>query len=574
MGAYQKRTKLFFDRDSLKFLWSYARAYRINLILAFITSLILAAMGGVLAWMLNKLVKDLSISMTLETVLFWAFIALLLMLIKGILTVVNRYIMTRIHISIAHDMRVNLFEKVIQSPISFHNASKTGHLSNSLLNDVKFASAGVIELFLALWQIPATLLFLTVTMFYFNPLIASTVCILFPFLSIFVSRISRLSRKAEFHYMESQARLQGFIVEALINIRQIKYLTMLRNQVNELNKKGKSMIDARMRATLLNAIAAPISDLLSTTSICVMVILAYNQLQNGSTTPEDIAGCLAAGVGLMKPLKSMSNSMIMMQQSFAAIKRILRLHSFCIDVNKNPVELPEKIETIKFEGVNFTFDGRHNIFKDLNIAFKTGEIVGIAGKSGSGKTTLLNLLTGFYPCSAGKILIQGIDLNELNMEEWFSKIGIVSQDAQLFDDTILNNILHGNANATPEEIEHAIRCSGCEEMIKRFPSGNQTVVGESGCFLSGGEKKRVAIARALIRPLAVLILDEATSELDMKTERAILSDILKMKNNLIVIIISHRPEIFQYCHHVLIFENGNVNLMSPENAQVLVKAKN
>ena len=192
----------------------------------------------------------------------------------------------------------------------------------------------------------------------------------------------------------------------------------------------------------------------------------------------------------------------------------------------------------------------------VDAELRRGERVAVIGPSGAGKTTLLDLLIGFYPCTTGRILVNGMDLSTLDVKAWRRQIGIVTQEPFLFDATVADNIQYGNPEADPQMILLAARRAGCGEMLQRLPDGVRTVVGERGCRLSGGERKRVALARALVRPIAVLILDEATSELDEENERAILDVLDELARDMLIVNVSHRPSILNHCDRALLLDEG------------------
>ena len=220
----------------------------------------------------------------------------------------------------------------------------------------------------------------------------------------------------------------------------------------------------------------------------------------------------------------------------------------------------------------FSYDGRHDVLKHVNLVFKRGERIAIWGPSGSGKTTLVDLIIGFYPCSQGAIHANEVVLGTVSPQSWRQQIGTVTQTPFLFDATIEDNVRFGYAKATEDQIRHALHLAGAQEMLERLPNGLKTTVGERGCRLSGGERKRVALAQALVRPISLLILDEATSELDAATEEALLGSIDALSSQMVVVNVSHRSSILRHCDRAILLRDRQAWETSPD--ELLAAAAN
>jgi ATP-binding cassette, subfamily B, bacterial MsbA len=311
---------------------------------------------------------------------------------------------------------------------------------------------------------------------------------------------------------------------------------------------------------------SPITEVINSIAIGLMALLAYYQIQHGLTTPGAVAGCLVAAIGLKKPLKGLSQSLVELQRSFAAVRRITwALGKTSRHTGLAVAEGP--VRQLALDHVSFSYDGQRQILRDLCLDLRRGQRVAIIGSSGAGKTTLLDLITGFYPCTSGHIFADGRDLSSLDLKSWRKQIGIVSQEPFLFDASIEENIQYGNPQADPDQIARAAHRAGCNEMLARLPEGLKTRVGERGCRLSGGERKRVALARALVRPISIIVLDEATSELDPEMEESVLGVIDALTPELLVLNVSHRPSILRHCDRALVLEDGTIRETAP--AEVL-----
>ena len=549
------------NRRSIGFLWRYARPYRSSLVAAFLTSIPLVALGGVLPWAFKQVADVFSLDASLKTILFWMGVGLAGVSLRSGFEILNKYILTILHIRLSNDIRNDLYERLQESSMEFHMQSRSGELSSLVSNDAQSAAAGVIELYSAMWQSPAVMVCLMGVMIYFNPLLSLFGIISIPVVSLCVTAAGKRAQTAERSFLNRQGKILGWMIESLINIREMKSFSLEGQGKEKFERLGRELVHYRKRAALLKSIVSPAAEITNGVALMAMGILAYYQIANGVTTPGAIVGCMTAALGLKRPVKQISGSVLELQRSVAAIQRISWVHGNVTE-GKEVRGITGPVETIRFEDVAFSYDGRHKVLRDMRVEFCRGERIAITGSSGSGKTTLIDLLISFYPSSSGRILIDGVDILEIDPNSWRRQIGIVSQEPFLFDASIEENIRYGHLKASTERIRSAARLAGCDELIQRLPDGIKTSVGERGNRLSGGERKRVALARALVRPISVLILDEATSELDSETEESIFQSVDKLADDLIILNISHRRSVLRHCDRAIMLQEGTAQEMN------------
>jgi ATP-binding cassette, subfamily B, bacterial MsbA len=560
--AHERTSRFVLDRDGLRFLWQYAKPRRRRLATSFGVAVVLAGLSGLLAWSVKQVVQSLTQGGTAGTVVMWVGIAMIVVVANSGLEIVNRLMLTTLFARISQEIRIDLFREIQDNPIAFHTHIRSGELASLIGNDVQSAAAGVLETFSALWQHPATFLFLVGLMFYLNPWISLIALVLLPLLSACVTWISRRARDTQMSFMDNQSKLLGIMVESITNVRQVKAFGMEAQRTEQLAARGEHLIHYLRKATLLMSLVSPVTDIINGTAISLMALLAYWQIQHGYTTPGAVAGCLMAAIGLKKPMKGLSQSVVELQRSFAAVRRI----TWALGKTDRRAGLPVvdgPVRQVTLEDVGFSYDGRRSVLDGIRLDLRHGERVALIGASGAGKTTLLDLITGFYPCTSGRLLVDGKDLAALDVKSWRRQIGIVSQEPFLFDASIEENIQYGNPEADPAQVAKAARRAGCDEMLARLPEGLKTRVGERGCRLSGGERKRVALARALVRPISIIVLDEATSELDPEMEESVLRVIDGLAGDMLVLNVSHRPSILRHCDRALVLENGTVRETTP-----------
>ncbi len=558
----------YLNRESLSFLRIYARPYWSRLLIALLVSIPLASMGAVLPWSLKKVADQFTAGAALKVILFWMGIGLAAVMVRSVLELVNKFILTILHVQLSNDIRNRLFELLQDAPVGFHAQNRSGEMASLVANDAQAAAAGVIELFSALWESPAATICLLAVMFYFNPLLSLVAVISIPLLAVCVAITGKKAQKAERQFLDRQGSILGWMIESLTNVRQVKSFSLEKQGRERFEGYGRQLVAFRKRALLMKSMVTPAADISNGLVLVLMGIIAYHQLSQGQTTTGDIVGCLTAAFSLKRPVRRIAASVVELQRSVAAIQRINWVQRNTSEPH-GEVKLQKPVKVIRFADVYFSYDGRTFVLKSIDLTLKRGQRIGVIGASGAGKSTLVDILLGFFPCSQGRIWIDDVELQQIDPESWRQQIGIVSQEPFLFDASIEENICYGNPDADADRIQEAISLSGCDEMIKRLPDGNDTRVGERGSLLSGGERKRVALARALIRPISILILDEATSELDPPNEKAILEAVDRLAKDKIVLNVSHRKSILGHCDRVLRLQN---NTLSEIDAKDILKA--
>lgn len=552
-------------RFFLQFLKGYSLPHAKDLYYALAGSIVLAGISGLWPWVFKRATELLEEGRELPTVLLWLGLGLLAVLIRNLLEIITHYLLSILHLKIMNDMRVKLYDKIQSSSLELHLRTRTGEIASLVSNDVAAASAGVIQIFSTAWLNPILFCCYFGAMLYFNAMLSLFALAAIPVITLSVTYFSGKARKAERAFLNSQGQMLGTIIETLTNVRQIKSFSLEKLGVKKIIGFGDDLIKQRKKALLLQSATTPISELVTGLALTGMVILAYHQLIEGTTTKAAIVGCLAAAYGIKKPVKELARSVVELQRSMAAVQRITWFENQISDQPGTRL-FDEPITSITVEDVDFSYDGRHPVLHGISLSMNKGERLAILGPSGVGKSTLVDLLIGFYPCQSGQICFNGQPVSELSMSSVRKKIGIVSQEPFLFEGTIEENIRHGDLSANDEQIQRAVEMAGCETILQRLPDGLQATVGERGERLSGGERKRVALARALVRPISVLILDEATSELDPENEAAILQSVNKLASELIIIHVSHRRSVINHSDRVVLLEGGRLRELPTEEA--------
>jgi subfamily B ATP-binding cassette protein MsbA len=298
------------------------------------------------------------------------------------------------------------------------------------------------------------------------------------------------------------------------------------------------------------------------TGVAMALFIIYfsgRQVISGELSFGAFALFMAALLSLIKPFKKLSQVNSIMQQAMAASTRIYEVLDAPVSVRQSPQanEISDFSSGIRYEGVYSTY-GEHDILKNINLEVRKGSMLAIVGPSGSGKTTMVDLIPRFYDPRIGRIFIDGVDVKDVTLKSLRQKIGIVTQETILFNDTIKGNILYGKPDATDKELEIAAVQAHAHEFIRNLPHGYQTIIGDRGMKLSGGERQRIAIARALLKNPPILLLDEATSQLDTESERIVQEALDRLIQGRTVFVIAHRLSTVRNAHRIVVLDRGMI----------------
>ena len=541
-GRYHRLTWRAVLKQNLRF----AAPYRTLLSVAFLLSFLASPCSALIAW-LSKEVANSFQSADAMVLVQWVGAAFGVLLAQMLLQIGAQSFMARIHAVVGNDIRHHLFLSVAGSTSSVRTDLRTGELLNLFSTDVEQAAGSMIEAIGMLLVQPWKLLCLLAVMFHFSPLL--TVCILgaFPLVAFVSSQLGRRSRAVQQTYMHRMGLLFSELIESLVNARQVHAYSLQKATLDKIKREESVLVKQRVLSVVLRAATGPVTEISYGIFLVIVGVVAWHLRSADAISWGDIVGCFVAAMGMKRPVKSMTESHVRLHQASAAWDRI----EWLLSQQEQPgteERLSGGIETIEMENVAFSYDGKREIFRDVSATFTRGDHVALIGPSGVGKSTLLDLLIGFYPCSEGDVRVNGLPVGDVG-SALRREVGVVFQEPFLFDGTIMENVRLVDETLTEDEVSTLLADVGFD--ISRHPQGVHQQVGERGRSLSGGERKRIALARALARKVSVLILDEATSELDASVERDILSRIADLCKDRIVLHVSHRERVVSYCNRIL-----------------------
>ena len=356
------------------------------------------------------------------------------------------------------------------------------------------------------------------------------------------------------------ASLMNIVLESISGIKIVKAFTSEKNEIDKFNKESKELFNKEFKLDSLRFMSTPINDLIGAMIGAILLWVGGQQVLVTSTlTGDGFIKFFTFLFAMFQPAKKLAGVSIDINRGIASAERVFSiLDSKEIYTNKGTNLINGFNKNIEFSNVTFAYEDSKNVLKNINITINKGEFIALVGESGAGKTTFADLIPRFYDIKSGKIKIDSLNLDEIDIYSLRSLIGLVPQDSILFNDTIYNNIKFGNKSASSDQIYKAAEIANAAEFINEFPNKFDTLIGEKGAKISGGQKQRIAIARAIIKNPEILILDEATSALDSNSETKISESINKLSKSKTLVVIAHRLSTIKGADKILLFKNGEI----------------
>jgi subfamily B ATP-binding cassette protein MsbA len=461
--------------------------------------------------------------------------------------------------SVIRRLRNSLYDHIQDLPISFFHKEKTGTLMSRVTNDVGVIKGMVSTAVTGALKDAFTIVGLTMVIFYRDWKMALFAFIVLPIAFIPVVEFGRRVRKISTGCQEAIADLSSFLHETFAGNKIVKAFGMEPYEKKRFHEKALNLFKLEMKAVIASSLSSPIMEFLGGLGIAFIIWYGGSKVISGTSTPGTFFSFMAAVLMLYDPVKKLSGLNNAIQQGLAASDRVFDIIDRKSEITEddNSVEIQSKPHRVTFNNVFFKYD-EEMVLKNINLDVKAGEILALVGMSGGGKTSLVNLIPRFYDVSKGAILVDGIDIRKASISSLRKQIAIVTQEPILFNDTLRNNIAYGNQNASQEDIERAVKAAYAYDFIQSFPDKYDTIIGELGARLSGGEKQRICIARALLKDAPILILDEATSSLDTESEMLVQKALENLMKDRTTFVIAHRLSTIDYAHRIVVIVNGRI----------------
>jgi subfamily B ATP-binding cassette protein MsbA len=481
------------------------------------------------------------------------------LIIRAVFEYFQSYIMSDVGQKVIRDVRDRVYDRLQTLSLEYFTQKRSGELVSRITNDVKLIENAVSYALTDLIYQSFNVVAFAVMTFIINWRLALISIVVLPMVAIPMYSVGKVLRKLSRRLQEKIADINSLLVETFTGVRIVKAFCAESKELERFKKQNYEYYKLTMKSIKRMLILGIVTELTGVAMALFIIFYSGRKVIEGSLSFGMFALFLAALLSLIKPFKKLSQANSIMEQALAASTRIYEV----LDTKPTVVEhsqagiLPGLKESVSFEGVYFSY-AEQEILRGINLTVKKGEVFAIVGPSGSGKTTLVDLIPRFYDPQKGRILIDGVDIRQFTLKSLRQQIGIVTQETILFNDSIRANIAYGNPGASQAEIESAARKAGAQDFIRNFPDGYDTVIGDRGMKLSGGERQRLAIARALLKNPPILILDEATSQLDVKSERVVQEALDKLIQGRTVFVIAHRLSTVRNATVIAFLEQGQI----------------
>ena len=504
----------------------------------------------------------------IDALLYICLLIIVMFFLRNFFRYLALYFLVPIRNNIVHDLRTDIHKKMVSLQVSFFTKKKKGDIISRMSTDLVEVEWSIMSSLEMIFRDPIQIILYIITLIFISPQLTLFVIILFPITGIIIGTIGKSLKKTSEKSQQKISDLISIIDENIRGLRVIKLLNAEKTVKNKFDKQSENYKKIMNSLLRRKDLASPLSEVLSTIVLVIIMWFGGKIVLDGNLlSPEMFIGYILIFSQIIPPARSLTTSYYRIQKGAAAAKRINNfLNEQCEITNcKNPTTINKLNEKIEFIDVNFKYDSSL-IIKNINFEIKKGEIISIIGESGSGKTTIADLCARFYDVSNGQINFDNHNIKDLNISSLRNIMGVVSQESILFNDTIFNNILLSKPSATIEEVENAAKIANAHEFIIKLENKYETNIGERGDKLSGGEKQRISIARAVLKNPDVLILDEATSSLDIESESSVQNALTNLMKNRTTLIIAHKLSTIRNSDKIVVINNGEIiEIGTPES---------
>ena len=540
----------------------YSRKYLDKIILSAFFSIIVAASTSAIAWLLDPAIKKLFIEKDQSLIFLIPFMIIIAFSLKGLSLYLAKATMIGVGEEVKKKLQSDMTKSLIKADTQIIDKKHSGSFISNLTYDVTHITNLLSHALLTLFKDSVTLVGLLFVMFTQNWKLALISLIMIPLAAISAKTLGKRVGKVTTQAQEKSGFLTTYLVELFKNHKLIKIFQKESYENLRADRYLEQLKDKNKKIAIVFIRMSPIMETLTGIMIAILIFYSGKLMMQNELEINNFFSFLAAMMLAYQPVRSLSTLNMVLNQGLSAASRILPI----ID-NENKIKdikeaknLIFKNAEINFKNVKFSYssNSEDKVLNGINLKFLGGQMTSLVGHSGAGKSTILNLIPRFYDINDGDITIDDQSIYKTKIESLRNNISLVSQETTLFDDTIKNNIKYANVDATDEEILKVAKLSYCDEFINLLPKRYDTIIGENGIRLSGGEKQRISIARAMMKKSSIILLDEATSSLDSEIESKIQEALSILTKNRTTIVIAHRLSTILNSNNIFVIDSGNV----------------
>jgi len=496
----------------------------------------------------------------LNTLMILISVVILTFLLKNLFNYWAMYFITFLRNGILKDIRNVLYKKSVELPLSYFSEKRKGDMISRMTSDVLEIQHSFLSVLELLVREPLTILFTIGAMCFISIELTLFVFIFIPISGFLISLVGKSLKKNSDKAAQEQGIFLSIIDETLGGLKVIKGFNAEKTFEKKFQDSTYRFFKLNNKILNRQNLSSPMSEFLGIVTIATLLVYGGQMvLIDGTLSGAAFITYMGLAYGVLTPAKSISKASYSVKKGDAAAERVLEILETENQITNKPSAVKKSTfeQEISVENITFSYEN-DSVLKNFSLKVPKGQTVALVGQSGSGKSTIANLLTRFYDVQHGSIKIDGIDIKDFDLQSLRGLMGLVTQDSILFNDTIKNNLLLGNENATDEQIIDALKIANAYEFVKDLPEGIHTNIGDSGNKLSGGQKQRLSIARAVLKNPPIMILDEATSALDTESERLVQGALENMMQNRTSVVIAHRLSTIQKADRIVVMQKGEI----------------
>ena len=539
----------------------YSKKYLNKIIISAFFSILVAGSTSAIAWLLDPAIekifiqKDQSLLILIPLMIIFAFST------KGLSLYYAKATMIGVGESIKKKLQYDMVDTLIGTDTQIIDKKHSGKFISNLTYDVTHITNLLSNAILTLFKDSLTLIGLLFVMFFQNWKLALISIIMIPLASIAAKTLGKRISKVTTEAQQKSGFLTTYLVELFKNHKLIKIFQKESFEKNRADEYLTQLKDKNQKIQTVYVRMSPIMETLTGIMIAILIFYSGILISKGELDINNFFSFLAAMMLAYQPVRSLSTLNMVLNQGLSAASRIMPIidQKNMINDSSDAKDIKVKNSEIEFKDLNFSYESEgEQTLNSINLEFKGGKMTSLVGHSGSGKSTIMNLIPRFYDPQSGDITIDNQSIYKTTINSLRKEISMVSQETTLFDDTIKNNIKYANENATEEEVLNVSKLSFCDEFINKLPDKYETMIGENGVRLSGGEKQRLSIARAMLKKSSIILLDEATSSLDSETESKIQEALKVLTKDKTTIVIAHRLSTILNSSNIYVIDSGKV----------------
>lgn len=547
-------------KGTIKRIWLYMEKQKTALILSVIFVIVSTLLGLIGPYLIGLIIDDYIIPKNVSGTFRLLIVLAIIYFVTSLCTWLQTFMMVRVSLETIRKLRQDLYDKLLTLSLKFFDKRSHGDLMSRVTNDIDTLNNALSQ---SVIQIISTLLMvsgITIAMFSLNWILAIVTLLVIPFMVFAMKKIITYSSSNFIKRQRDIGELNGFIEESISGNEVITLFGKEEQAFTQFSKVNERLRHSAMAADTVSGFMGPVNNFINNLGLCFIIAVGAVMTVQGMASVGIIATFVVYSRQFFRPINQLSNLFNMLQAAIAGAERVFEIMDETPDIKdkEQALSVPSFQGNVAFSQVHFSYEEGKPILKAIDFQAKAGEKIALVGPTGSGKTTIINLLMRFYDIDSGEITIDGHNITDYKISELRKKIGIVLQDTFLFSDTILENIRYGRLDATDEAVIEAAKLASAHPFIKHLPDGYHTRITSGGANLSQGQRQLLAIARAILADSDILILDEATSNIDTRTEIEIGKGLNRLMEGRTSFVIAHRLKTIENADKILVIQHGKI----------------